>query len=430
MKAPLTHVALCLLAACAPPVDPDQDWWRGLDPLPDRPSFEPDVQDLDAARALGRALFHDRRLSESGQRACVDCHDPARAFSGHVSARLEGFGLDAPSLLGVAHRAPLGWRGRFDELQSAALHPFGDPRGFGEGIGALREVFAGDAGLRGRYEAVLGEPTRGEGADLLDGVGRLLSAYLATLEAGDSALDRAIGSRSIDALSADVRRGWIVFRDEGCVRCHPAPEFTDGQLRWHGLPDLTRATGPLGEDPLTELESVQRERRPEPVRTPSLRDVTSTGPYMHDGRYSSLDEVLDFYAQGARESDGVEPVELTSRERADLIAFLDALRSGRAPLAELGAPVAMQRPAADRPQSARKGEVEGPERRRPEPAPESAPGERLALTPKQRELLKGLPPDQQQRLLERLRDGAPAEDLPAPAPSEPPPRRQRGERGG
>jgi hypothetical protein len=100
------------------------------------------------------------------------------------------------------------------------------------------------------------------------------------------------------------------------------------------------------------------------------------------------------------------------------------------PLAELGAPVATPRPAADRPRQARKGQVEGPERRRPEPAPESASAERPALTPEQRERLKGLPPDQQQRLLERLRDGAPAEDQPQSAPSEQPPRRQRGERGG
>lgn len=270
---------------------------------------------------LGRRLFFEPALSAGRRVSCASCHDPARAWAG--GPRAPG-GRDVESLLGAARPGPFFRDGRAATLEAAALDELRDPRAMGLDDRAL------SARLDGLPEGAGLLAAAGEAGSDAERAARALAAFLrAKAVSGESAFDRAASDPS--ALKGASARGLALFVGKGrCASCHSGPWLTDGSFYRVGLRD--------GDPPDPGREAVT------PVRqmrgaflTPPLRDAARTAPYMHDGSLKTLREVVEFFDRGGDESIGLShdiwPIGLTAAERADLVAFLEALNGTSVPAA-------------------------------------------------------------------------------------------------
>jgi cytochrome c peroxidase len=276
-------------------------WWLaaivavplGLDQLIPVPAGNP----LEAGRVkLGRKLFFDKRLSRDGTVACATCHDPAQAFS-DGAARAVGIGAQtgprrSPRILNRAYGKTFFWDGRAASLEEQVVQPIANPLEMGMKV----EDAAARVGL-----------TRDE-------LTQALASYVRTILAGDSPYDRFLaGDRG--ALTSEQQAGLKLFRGKAnCVACHLGPNLTDEEFH---------ATGPAG----TDLGRYEVSRRPEDrgaFKTPSLRQVAETPPYLHDGSLASLEAVVDFYDQGKGSDPEIRPLRLTAEEKRQLVALLRA----------------------------------------------------------------------------------------------------------
>ncbi|MBL8861216.1 MAG: cytochrome-c peroxidase [Planctomycetes bacterium] len=288
---------------------------------------------------LGRMLFFDARLSGPGQMACASCHD---AELGWADGRSTSFGhafqplpRNAPSLLNVAFGAHFFWDGRVTTLEDQALAVFENPREMHASAAHVVEVLARSSGYRARFEAAFGQPE-----PTLPHALRSIADFERTLVSdGSSAFDEFLDGRA-DALSDEAVRGLHLFRTRArCANCHHGPLLTDGLFHDVGLSYYGRKLQDLGRYEVT--------RDPADVgrfKTPSLRNVARTGPYMHNGLFD-LDGVLNMYSVGMptlkrkpEEADDplfptksplLKELGLDAREKADLKAFLDALTERR-----------------------------------------------------------------------------------------------------
>ncbi|QDU69847.1 cytochrome-c peroxidase [Engelhardtia mirabilis] len=344
MKALVTLALVAPLAACTPrgPALPNAE---GFSPLPPAPASSDSLAGNPDLAAYGQSLFFTTGLSFDQRRSCASCHRPDRAFSGAAAIDTRGFGpRDVPPLVGVARRTSWMWSGEVDSLEQACLHGFGDEDVLGGSLPSTLRFVAQSAALAEQHRSLFGNPPKADGRDemrrTLDELGRALAAYLRQLEGGPSRFDEAAADQSRSILAADARRGFELFHGRAaCNRCHGGPNFSDGKVRDQGLPDLPEmAFGLDPDDPLAKLEAGQRETNPGLVRTPSLRDVARTAPYMHDGRFADLREVLRFYSESVgntveARARGVtlKAVPMSEREIADLEAFLRSLDSAPLP---------------------------------------------------------------------------------------------------
>jgi cytochrome c peroxidase len=346
-----------------------------MSPLPPLPS-DPTNRFADDERAaeLGHLLFFDTRLSPKGV-SCATCHDPERHFTDGKPLAV-GVGTarrNAPTVVDSARRRWIGWDGKFDSLWSQALAPIEHPDEMGGSRGRLLEVVSADDTLRSAYEAAFGPyPTQADDHTVAN-VLKALGAYQRRLLSGDAPIDRFVralksedeGARTVglEELSPSARRGLATFVSKGgCYQCHRGPSFTDEEF--HAL-GLVGANGRVPDDParLAAIDFLQANpfnaagafsdgadsskasmvrglRRSGELfgqfRTPPLRGVTSTAPYMHDGRMVSLEEVVRFYDTlegaspvGHHGEQVLEPLGLGEEGRADLVAFLRALTPDR-----------------------------------------------------------------------------------------------------
>lgn len=281
---------------------------------------------------LGEALFSARELSADGSVACAGCHRPDLAFTdGHPRAL--GIGgaehrRSAPSLSYVAWAASLGWADpRPRELEEQVFEPLLDAREMGL-LGheerALERLAAPI--WRERFEAAFGDP-----APSFERVATAIAAFERTLGTFSSRFDGWI--RGEIELTTQEREGMALFFSPrlGCAACHGGVLFA-GPVRHRddpSPPPLWRHTGVVGEDRGLE------ERTGDPAdryrfKVPTLRNVTRTAPYFHDGRARDLDAVLEFYAKGSADL-GLREFRLEPGEREAVLAFLAALsdRAGR-----------------------------------------------------------------------------------------------------
>jgi cytochrome c peroxidase len=348
---------LALLLAAWRPVPLDVP--LGLPPLPARA----DIPRHAAAIDLGRQLFFDRRLSANGSMSCAMCHVPEQGFASTASQRgvgMAGTSLrrNAPSLLNVAWRPLLFWDGRADSLVTQAWAPLLHADEMGNASAA--EVLARIRNLRdyrGRFERAF--DGRGPGQQT---VAQALAAFQATLVAANSRVDRWLYAGE-PTLTPQEHAGLRLFMGSArCVQCHTVGEkaalWSDGRFHVTGA-GMPRARGRA--TPVLLAPGVHTEVRdadlasfappPPPdlgrfdvthdtadrhaFRTPSLRDVARTAPYMHDGSQATLEDVVAFYAQGGGavqdKSPLLAPLALSDEDKTALVAFLSALDSAGLP---------------------------------------------------------------------------------------------------
>jgi len=325
-----------------------------------------------AAARLGQFLFYDTRLSVDGSVGCVTCHLPDLAFA---DGRQLGRGIDdltrhSPGLWNLAHNRYFFWDGRADSLWSQALKPLEDAREHGidrsDVIALLRE----DDRLERAYHGIFGPlPAVGdaEGLDVaFSNVGKSIAAYVARITSDRAPFDVFVegliedDAGKLAALSPAAQRGLKRFMGSGnCHLCHSGPLFTDQEFHSTRVPPLTAE---LGEDPGRQ-EGV-RQLLADPFnglgafsddtgeaahlkldytrsrvdnygqfKTPSLRNVSVTPPYMHQGQFATLRDVLHHYSTFENAFDPIRnhfeltlvPLELGKTEMDELEAFLNAL---------------------------------------------------------------------------------------------------------
>ncbi len=278
-----------------------------------------------AAAALGEQLFFSPRLGDGGGVRCASCHEPWRRYTDgrpRALGRAEG-ARNTPTLLDVAQHRRFGWDGARDELASQALRPLADPLEMPAGARHVATLLRDDPALAARYAAAFGTPPQADEEAVLRAAGRALAAYVATLASGRTPFDDWRDAVAADprarAPSAAAGRGLALFVGRGgCVACHGGPGFSDDDFHV----SLVRSTRPDGRP-----DDGRAGLAPNSFRTPGLRDVAATAPYMHDGSVASLCDALAPHALG-------QPGPLGVAERRDLVAFLETLQSGPAPAAE------------------------------------------------------------------------------------------------
>lgn len=279
-----------------------------------------------AAVRLGRLLFFDPRLSAGGELSCASCHRPEEGFTASeartaVGNRGQMLRRNSPTLLNVAYAAPFFHDGRQPVLDLQPLEVLVDPDEMAfPSLAAAENRLQSLAEYAALFEEAFAAPPS------VRRVGRALGSYLRTLLAANSPFDRWYFAGETEAMSRAGKRGFFLFFGKaGCADCHritqEAALFTDHEFHDTGV---ARAGDDLGR---YEVTGDLRHRWQ--FKTPSLRNVALTSPYMHDGSLATLGEVVEFYDQGGFRREGIEPgiepLGLDEQEKADLVEFLESL---------------------------------------------------------------------------------------------------------
>ena len=313
--------------------------WQQLPPLP---AME---QPAPAKAELGKALFFDRRLSGDGTVSCAVCHIPDEAFADgqKISAAYptNKHWRNTNSLLNVAYLEVFFWDGRSRSLEAQALGPIHssfemnlNPQFL---VAKLREIPA--------YQQLFQAAWGGEVS--LDRIVASLAAFQQSLLMSNSPFDQFLAGDK-QALSAEARQGAEIFFGErgGCSQCHSGSLLTDQKFYNLGVAELPELLSDpqhrttrnffIGEMGLPPMERDPGyyviSRRPKDLgafRTPPLRQVEQTGPYMHNGSIASLSELIEFFNRGGgddpNKSTLLKPLNLSSAEKQALEAFLRSL---------------------------------------------------------------------------------------------------------
>ena len=290
---------------------------KGLPKMPAPVGYEPTA----AMFELGRKLFHDGILSGDGTVSCATCHPASTGFAhpavnppgvhGNVAER------HAPSLFNRGYAPLQRWDGGAPSLEAFVLQPIGDPNEMGSSVGEMLQRLERDGDYRSAFRDAFAKPVDARS------VQRALATFVRGIVTGDAPYDRFLRGE-VAAMTAQERHGqWIFESKGGCWKCHTPPLFTDegfhntGVGVVNGQPERGRAA--VTEDPKDRGK----------WKTPTLRSVRLTAPYMHDGSLKTLEAVVDFYARGGNRNPHLDrkmkPLDLSEEDRAALVAFLKSL---------------------------------------------------------------------------------------------------------
>jgi cytochrome c peroxidase len=353
-------VILAVLWASVRPITADAQHPAGADPRLGLPFLAASDDRAGERSALGRKLFMDRRLSRNGTMSCGMCHVPEQGFTVNevsTAVGIEGRTLrrNAPTLLNVGYNTSWFHDGRASTLEEQAWGPLLSADEMDNGSrGAVAEQLARLPDYAGLFEQAF----TGSGPSP-DTIGAALAAYQRSLVSGGSRFDRFFYKSEVGALTASERRGYVLFRGVAhCDACHTLEGgntlFTDNKFHNLGvgldkgdrssqqvsvrlaagvetkvpaalLDSMFRA--PAGDAGRFEATGVEKDRFA--YRTPTLRNIALTAPYMHDGSLVTLRDVVDFYDRGGNPNPGLDqlmmPLFLSERQKEDLVAFMRAL---------------------------------------------------------------------------------------------------------
>ena len=289
-------------------------------PLP--PMLVPaDNPPTDAKIKLGQQLYFDGRLSADGKISCATCHDPKKGWAGHdatdtgIAGRVGN--RNSGTVVNSGYMTYQFWDGRAGSLEEQALGPIQNPVEMGETLENVVRKLNAVPGYKRQFQEVFGAEVTA------DGMAKAIAAFERTIVSGPSPYDRYLAGDK-KAMSAAAVRGLEIFKGKGhCVACHNGPVFSD--QGFHNLGVGMKDPKPdVGREAVTKSPA-DRGR----FKTPGLRNVARTYPYLHDGKARTLEAVVEFLNAGGVPNPNLDsllkPLGLSATEQKDLVAFLKAL---------------------------------------------------------------------------------------------------------
>jgi cytochrome c peroxidase len=315
----------CSIAIAQPPFE-----FGALPPVVHPPDNLPSQSKI----ALGKQLFFDPRLSRTNRISCATCHDPARGWS---DGRSFSTGVDdqlgsrsAPSLINVAYNRSQFWDGRAGSLEEQALEPIQDSKEMDMSLETLAEKVNGIAGYRRQFRDVFGSDASSRS------IAQSIAAYERTILVVETALDQFLQGDQ-NALTPSAQRGMqLFFGHAHCHLCHAGPNLSDNKFHNIGI-GLKAKVFDTGRQKISRRGADRGA-----FKTPSLREIARTAPYMHDGSFKTLQDVVWHYNFGGvtneandDRDDALEVLYMSDQQVDDLVEFLkEGLSSQNYPLHE------------------------------------------------------------------------------------------------
>ncbi|RUL83429.1 cytochrome-c peroxidase [Tautonia sociabilis] len=322
-------------APAAPSAGPAPAWPPPQEPevpLGLIPVFWPDDNPYSPAKAeLGRYLYFDTRLSSDNTISCASCHEPSKAFtdSSPVSTgiRSQKGGRSAPTVINRAFTTLQFWDGRAASLEDQAIGPLANPLEMTletEESKAHEAVVARIRGIPG-YRPLFEEAFGSEEISL-DRVAKAIATFERTVYSGNSPYDRYKAGEDGAMTEAQLRGMDVFFNKAACDACHLGFNFSDESFVNIGI-GYDPNTGTFADEGRFAVTKNPKDLGA--FKTPTLREIEHTGPYMHDGSLTTLEQVVEHYNKGGIPNPTIDqrmkPLNLTEGEKADLVAFLQAL---------------------------------------------------------------------------------------------------------
>ncbi len=279
---------------------------------------------------LGRRLFYDPILSKRYNIACADCHRQSLAFSDGVALSTKGdsgsrLRRNSPPLINLAWAESLFWDGGASDLESQAYGPLMHPDEMGTDLSEVVKRLQADPEYVQAFHAAFGPIPIASAY-----IARALAQFQRSIVSAGAKYDKFMMGQV--TLSAIERRGLALFQEKACASCHVPPLFTDGGYHNNGLDSV------FGDDHegihQGRYRITNRRKDIGRFKTPTLRNIALTAPYMHDGRIETLDDVLEHYRTGIKDSETLDGrlrdkdhtgILMTEGEKAAMIAFLHTL---------------------------------------------------------------------------------------------------------
>jgi cytochrome c peroxidase len=300
---------------------------------------------------LGKQLYFDQRISKDATVSCASCHDPAKGWTDNAptSTGIKGQkgGRSAPTVLNTIYGRTMFWDGRAPSLEGQAQGPVQNKIEMGDQ--SYKEIIERLRGISGYKEQFL----KVFGTDVtLDGMAKAIAAFERTALSGNSVYDKYNAGdpdspETFKHLTESQKRGMVLFGlrlkeedpfkvDQGllkkanCTACHAGANFTDEMFHNIGV-GYDEKLGKFADIGRWEISPIGSKYPAEKgaFKTPTIRDITRTGPYMHDGSEKTLEQVVEYYNKGGNKNPALDadmkPLNLTDAEKADLVAFMKAL---------------------------------------------------------------------------------------------------------
>ena len=282
--------------------------------------------------SLGRRLYYDPALSVDDTVSCASCHHPDFGYSdGQATSTGVGGqmgGRNSPTVINSAYSTTQFWDGRSPSLENQAEGPVQNPIEMAHTLEGVEKKLSADPSYRADFKEAYGTEEI-----TYERVEKAIASFERTVLSGNSPFDRYLYGDDKSALSASAQRGLEIFRDPkrgNCTGCHTIEEefaiFTDN--KFHNLGVGAEFDGAYKDPGRFEVTQVESDKGA--FKTPTLRNVAQSAPYMHDGHLKTLKDVVDFYVGGGNSNEHLDAeirsLEfLTGQDRADLVAFLESL---------------------------------------------------------------------------------------------------------
>jgi cytochrome c peroxidase len=274
---------------------------------------------------LGRKLFYDGRLSRDNSISCGSCHQQFAGFAHSAHALSHGIGgllgtRNAPGLFNLNWHPSLMWDGGINHIEVQPLAPITNPVEMDETINNVIAKLTTDAAYKQMFTDVYGDNTINS-----QRIFKAIAQFQGMLVSSNSKYDKYVRGETGGTLTASEQNGLNLFNQKKCSSCHVPPLFTDFSFRNNGL-TFNTALKDSGRAHITGLPGDRNK-----FKVPSLRNLTVSGPYMHDGRFSSLAQCLNHYSSGVQHTENLDTlltagIPLTTDEVQDIVNFLGTLR--------------------------------------------------------------------------------------------------------